>query len=143
MIVPDTNLLIFAYNAGYPEHVAARSWWEGLVNGLESVGVPWIVSIGFVRLMSNPKVAASSMLGKEAADYVSDWFRHPHIVPINPGADHLPHLRRILDAVGGGANLVPDAHIAAIAMEHEAEVHTHNARDFSRFPGVRWRNPLR
>ena len=143
MIVPDTNLLIFAYNSGYPEHIAARSWWEGLVNGSESVGVPWIVSIGFVRLMSNSEVATSSMLGKEAADYVSDWFRHPHIVPINPGVDHLLHLRRILDAADGGANLVPDAHIAAMAIEYEAEVHTHNARDFSRFPGVRWRNPLR
>lgn len=110
---------------------------------MESVGVPWIVSIGFVRLMSNPKVATSSMLPKEATDYVSDWFRHPHIEPTTPGVDHLPHLRRILDAVGGGANLVPDAHIAAIAIEYEAEVHTHNVRDFSRFPGVRWRNPLR
>ena len=143
MIVPDTNLLIFAYNDGYPEHVAAKSWWEGLVNRLESVGVPWIVSIGFVRLMSNHKVAASSMLGKEAADYVSAWFRYRHIIPINPGVNHLPHLQRILDAVGGGANLVPDAYIAAMAIEYEAEVHTHNARDFSRFPGVRWRNPLR
>lgn len=110
---------------------------------METVGVPWIVSIGFVRLMSNYKVAASSTSGREAADYVNDWFRHPHIVPINPGADHLSYLQRILDAADGGANLVPDTHIAAMAIEYEAEVHTHNVRDFVRFPGVRWRNPLR
>lgn len=143
MIVPDTNLLVFAYNAGAPEHIVARRWWEGLVNGMERVGVPWIVSIGFVRLMSHSGVASPSVSGREATDYVNDWFQHPHITPINPSTNHLSHLSRILADTNGSANLVPDAHIAALAIEYEAEVHTHNVRDFARFPGVRWRNPLR
>ena len=70
-----------------------------------------------------------------------EWFRFPQVVPINPGADHLTHLRRNLAAAGVGANLVTDAHVAAVAMEYQAEVHS-NDTDFGRFPGLRWRNPL-
>ena len=64
-----------------------------------------------------------------------------HIVPINPGTAHLLLAQRILDAAGAGGDLVPDAHIAALAMEYRAEVHSNDA-DFSRFPGLQWRNPL-
>ena len=142
MIVPDTNLLIFAYNDQRPEHDAALRWWEGLVNGSESVGVPWIVAIGFARLISHPSVLRPPLSGSEASDCVNDWFSHPHITPINPGINHLAYFRELLAASGGGGNLVPDAHIAALAMEYDAEVHTHNNSDFARFPGLRWRNPL-
>jgi predicted nucleic acid-binding protein len=72
---------------------------------------------------------------------VREWFRFPHVTPLDPGPDHVIHLRRNLVAAGVGANLVADAHIAAIAMEYQAEVHS-NDTDFSRFPGLRWRNPL-
>ena len=68
-------------------------------------------------------------------------FGQPHVSPLNPGADHLALLRRALEAAGVGGDLVTDAHIAALAMEYQAEVHT-NDTDFSRFPGLRWRNPL-
>lgn len=141
MIVPDTNLLVYAYHKEDPSHEAARSWWEGLVNGTETVGVPWVVSTAFVRLMAHSSVLATPMSPSAALVCVKSWFQFTHIQPINPGADHLIHFQRNLDAVGGGANLVPDAHIAALAMEHQAEVHS-NDSDFSRFQGLRWRNPL-
>ena len=70
-----------------------------------------------------------------------EWFEVPHVVPIEPGPDHLTHLLRNLVAAGVGGNLVPDAHIAALAREYQAEVHSNDA-DFRRFPGLRWRNPL-
>jgi predicted nucleic acid-binding protein len=70
MIVPDINLLVFAYNDMSPEHDAALRWWENLVNGTENIGVPWLVATGFIRLMSNPSVLASSLPGSEAADLV-------------------------------------------------------------------------
>ena len=77
----------------------------------------------------------------DAIAHVGKWFQYPHVTPINPGADHLARLREILDSAGVGASLVTDAHIAALAIEHQAEVHS-NDSDFSRFPGLRWRNPL-
>ena len=141
MIIPDINLLVYAHNDGVPQHGSARCWWEDLVNGAERVGVPWIVSAGFVRMMTHPAVLAHPANPTEAVDCVLEWFRYRHVTPVNPGIDHLPYLRRNLDAAGVGANLITDAHIAAIAMEYQAEVHS-NDTDFSRFPGLRWRNPL-
>ncbi len=141
MIVPDLNLLVYAHDGGAPHHHAARRWWEDLVNGPERIGVPWVVSTGFVRLMTHPRVLSRPATPERAVDYVREWFSFPQVVPINPGADHLAHLRRNLAAAGVGANLVTDAHVAAVAMEYQAEVHSNDA-DFGRFPGLRWRNPL-
>lgn len=91
--------------------------------------------------MSNPRAVSITMLPAEAADYVRVWFQRNHVMPINPGADHWEHISRNLAVAGSGTNLVPDAHIAAMAIEYDAEVHS-NDSDFNRFPGVRWRNPL-
>ena len=141
MIVPDINLLVYAYNDGAPHHGTASRWWEGLVNGAERVGVPWIVSTGFVRLMTHPRAVAAPISPVDAIAHVRDWFQYAHVSPINPGAEHLTHVQRNLEAAGVGGNLVTDAHIAALAMEYQAEVHS-NDSDFTRFPGLRWRNPL-
>ncbi len=141
MIVPDVNLLLYAHDGDAPRHDSARRWWEDLVNGAERVGVPWVVSTAFVRLLTQRKVLLRPATPEQALDYVREWFRFPHITPINPGPDHLAHMRRNLAAAGVGGNLVTDAHIAALAMEYQAEVHS-NDSDFSRFPGLRWRNPL-
>ena len=92
MIVPDINLLVYAHNDGAPYHDSARRWWEDLVNGSERVGVPWVVSTGFVRLMTHPRALVHPATPARAVDYVREWFRFPHIAPINPGADHLTHL---------------------------------------------------
>ena len=141
MIIPDLNLLVYAHFDGTPHHKAARRWWEGLINGSERVGVPWVVATGFVRLITHPRVVANPATTTEAIDYVQEWFRFSHVTPVNPGSDHLTHLRRSLAAAGVGAELVTDAHLASIAMEYQAELHSNDA-DFSRFPGLRWRNPL-
>ena len=141
MIVPDTNLLIYAYNDETERFEAARSWWEGLLSGAEPVGIPWTVSTAFLRLMTRPGAVNPPVTPERAVGYVREWFEVPHVVPIEPGPDHLAHLLRNLAAVGVGGNLVTDAHIAALAMEYQAEVHSADA-DFGRFPGLRWRNPL-
>ncbi len=141
MIVPDLNLLVYAYNRGASKHVPARRWWEGLVNGTERVGIPWAVTMGFVRLLTHRAVLERPATPEQALDFVEQWFRYPHVAPLNPGAEHLLHFRRSLAAAGVGANLVTDAHVASLAMEHQAEVHSNDA-DFGRFPGLRWRNPL-
>ncbi|MDE0077280.1 MAG: PIN domain-containing protein [Caldilineaceae bacterium] len=141
MIVPDVNLLVYAYHENDPNHVAAKFWWEGLVNGVETIGMPWAVSMGFVRIMLNPKVLSTPMSQSEAIEYVERWFEHDHINPIDPGIKHLALFQQILNASGGSPNLVPDAHIAALALERQAIVHS-NDSDFSRFPGLQWHNPL-
>ena len=141
MIIPDVNLLVYAHNDGSPYHDPARHWWEGLIEGEERVGIPWVVSVGFVRLMTHPRVLVSPATPVQAVDYVREWFQFPHVLSINPGPDHLTHFRRNLLAVGVGANLTTDSHLAAVAMEYQAEIHS-NDMDFSRFPGLRWRNPL-
>ena len=141
VIVPDLNLLIYAYNDDAPLYASARSWWEGLMNGTERVGTPWVVAAGFVRLMTQPNVLNDPFTPDEAIDTVEAWFRLPHVAPLNPGAEHLTLVRGALAAAGVGGDLVTDAHIAALAMEYQGEVHT-NDMDFSRFPGLRWRNPL-
>lgn len=141
LILPDINLLVYAYNDGAPDHAKARKWWEGLVNGVERVGVPWIVAAGFVRLMTHPRILTNPLSPSVALDAVGEWFQYDHVMPINPGADHLKHFRTGLDAAGVGANLVTDAHIAALALEYQGVVHS-NDSDFNRFPGLRWINPL-
>ena len=141
MIVPDLNLLIYAYNDGVPFYPPAKRWWEGLLNGVEPIGIPLVVEVGFVRLSTLPNLLSIPFSPDRAIDTVEEWFRLPHVSPVEPGRDHLTLMRRALAATGIGGNLVNDAHVAALAIEHQAEVHTNDA-DFARFPGVRWRNPL-
>ena len=141
MIVPDINMLIYAHNPAAPEHGVAQRWWQSLLHGTESVGIPWAVATGFVRVISIPGVMSSSVSPASAADSVADWFGHNHITPINPGDGHMRLFQENLTVAGSGTKLVTDAHIAALAMEHDAELHT-NDSDFARFPGLRWQNPL-
>ena len=142
MIVPDLDLLIYAYNEGNELHRDARTWWEGMVNGTEPVGMPWQVSDGFIRQMANPRILSEPWTPAEATAVVVQWFGSGHVISLNPGPRYLEILERILTATGATTRLVTDATIAALAMENGAEVHTNNARDFQRFPGLLWRNPL-
>ena len=142
MIVPDINMLIYAHNPEVPEHGVAQRWWQGLLHGNESVGIPWAVATGFVRVISIPGVMSSSVSPADAAYSVADWFGHDHITPINPGDGHMRIFQENLAVAGSGTKLVSDAHIAALAMEYDAELHT-NDSDFARFPGLCWQNPLK
>ena len=141
MIIPDVNLLIYAHNDGASEHEDALRWWEGLLNDEEEVGLPWAVVISFIRLMTRVRPLERPIAIEDAVGYVREWISRPQVSILNPGPNHLDYVERILSAVRVGGNLVPDSHIAALAMEHGAVVHT-NDRDFSRFPGLSWRNPL-
>ncbi len=141
MIVPDTNILIYAHNNRSEYHEAARRWWHSCLVGNELIGLPWVVTTGFVRVTTNPRIADDPLTPEQAVDFVIEWFEAPNVVPIEPGPEHLTHLRRNLVAAGAGGNLVPDAHIAALAIEHDAEVHSHDS-DFGRFPGLRWHDPI-
>lgn len=141
MIIPDINLLVYAYNLDAPHHRSARSWWEALLNAEEPVGLPWATALGFIRLTTSGKVLVTPLVGRVAIEHARGWLARPNVDVVEPGPRHLEILGRMVDAAGTAGNLTTDAHLAALAIEHQAEVHSNDV-DFARFPGLRWRNPL-
>lgn len=141
MIVPDINLLVFAHNADAPHHDAARGWWEALLSGDEPVGLPWVVILGYLRIMTHPAVLEQPLRPAEALADVRGWLARPNVELLPPGPRHLDLLGNLLGSLGVAGNLTTDAHLAALAVEHQAELHS-NDRDFARFSGLRWRDPL-
>jgi toxin-antitoxin system PIN domain toxin len=141
LILPDLNLVVYAHNRDAPHHAAARSWWEGLLNGTEPIAITWVVVLGFIRLMSHRAVLVHPMTSTAALTHVRAWFARPNVERLEPGPQHIDLLDRLLSAAGTGGNLTTDAHLAALAIEHQCELHS-NDTDFARFPGLRWRNPL-
>jgi uncharacterized protein len=141
VILPDVNLLVYAYNRDAPHHGAARAWWEGLLNGETTVALAWAVSCGFVRLMTHRAVLARPLDPVLAVRHVRSWLERPNVELLDPGPRHLEILERLLGELGVGGNLTTDAHLAALAIEHQCELHS-NDTDFARFAGLRWRDPL-
>lgn len=141
MIVPDINLVVYAYNEEAPHHSRARDWWQELMSGPTPVAIPWVVVLGFVRLVTHPSVLTVPLPPEQALDRVSDWFEQEHVIGLDPGPRHLRILRDLFRATGVAGGLTTDTQLAAIAIEHGAELHS-NDRDFERFPGLRLRNPL-
>jgi len=137
MILPDLNLLIYAYNLTAPDHTAARAWWEDLMNRQEPVGLPLAVALGFVRLMTNARVIQPPMPLTEALAEVQRWLAAPNVSLLQITHRHWEELEKI----GWIGAAVSDAHLAVLAIEHGCELHT-NDTDFARCPGLHWRNPL-
>ena len=141
MIIPDLNLVLYAHVSSDPRHGAARQWWDGLLAGSETVGIPLAVSVGFVRLATSPVVVSPPMTSAVAIGLVQGWFGRPHFIRLDSGPDHFTHMARCLEAAGRASKLVTDAHLAALALDHDAEIHSAD-RDFSLFPNIRLCNPL-
>jgi uncharacterized protein len=140
VIVPDVNLLIHAYNSESRVHVAARAWWEDLLNDTRPVGLTWVTVLGFIRLTTHRQILAQPLPVATACDCVRAWLSRPCVAILHPGNRHADVLFALLDHVGSAGNLTTDAHLAAVCIEHQAELHSTDA-DFARFPGLRWRNP--
>ena len=141
MIVPDINLLLYATIDGFPAHRTARAWWESCLNGEEPVGLPLPVIFGFVRIATHPRVLEAPLRVAQATGMVRSWLEEPHVHVVHPGQRHLELAFGLLEALGSAGNLTTDAQIAALAIEHQAELHSTD-RDFARFGGLRWRDPL-
>ena len=140
MLIPDVNLLVYAYNEDAPFHPAAKVWWEACLSEDEPVGLAWVAMLGFVRIMSNRRVLARPMPPAEAVGHCKAWLDRSNVRILLPGPSHLEVLTNLL-AGPVGPNLVTDAHLAALAIEHQAELQS-NDSDFARFSGLRWRNPV-
>jgi toxin-antitoxin system PIN domain toxin len=141
VIIPDVNLLVHAYNSESPVHRAAREWWEGLLNGARPVGLVWVAMLGFIRISTHRQILLRPLPVGAACDRVRSWLARPYVNVLHPSARHAEILFGLLEALGAGANLTSDAHLAALAIDHQAELHSTDA-DFRRFSGLRWVNPL-
>ena len=141
MILPDVNLLLYANVTAFPQHARARVWWEGLLNGRREVGLSAPALFGFVRLATNPRVLDRPWPVESVLARVEEWLSDAPVLFLQPGPRHLAIAFGLLREAGVAANLTTDAQIAALAIEHQAEVHSNDA-DFGRFPGLRWVNPL-
>ena len=137
----DLNLLLYAVNRDLPQHDAARSWWQARLTGDESVGLSWSVITGFLRITTRPRVFERPLLPDRALAIVDGWLAHPNVEIVVPGPEHWRILHTLLREAGTAGNLTTDAHLAALAIEHGAELESTDA-DFARFRGLRWSNPL-
>jgi hypothetical protein len=137
----DLNLLIYAVNRDSAPHRAARAWLEDVLSGGETVVVPWIVILGFLRVTTNPRIMAKPLTPEQAMGVVDGWLSRPVVSLLNTGDEHWPILRELLGTCGAAGNLTTDAHLAALAIEHGAELCSADG-DFARFARLRWVNPL-
>jgi hypothetical protein len=137
--LPDANVLIYAVNTADPHHEEARSWLDDALGGPETVGFAWIVLLAFLRLATKVGLFPRPLPPGEALARVRAWVSQPASVIATPTPRHLDVLAGLLATTGSGGNLVNDAHLAALALEHDGVVVTYDT-DFGRF-GVRWETP--
>lgn len=141
MIVFDANLLIYAYDNGSVNHAKSRAWVEHTFSGTEAVGLPWHAITAFLRVMTNKRLPGTRFAMEEAAEIVDRWLTQPLVHALVPGDQHWRLLRSLLTEGQASGALANHAQIAALTIEHGGVLHTAD-RDFARFPGLRWVNPL-
>ena len=141
MILIDANLLVYAHVSTFPQHQHARSWLDHQLNGVAPVGLPWPSLLAFLRLVTNPRLFEYPEAVTDAWQQVMAWLNcDPAWIP-TPTERHIQILGHWFAGPGVHANLVPDAHLAALAVEHGLILCSTDG-DFGRFPGLRWQNPL-
>lgn len=142
MKLPDVNLLLYTADESSPHCERTRSWLEETLSGTEEVGFAWLALLGFFRISTNPAAFESTLSPAGAFEFVESWLGQPVSTVVHPTHRHAATLRRLLEPLGTGGNLTSDAHLAALAIEHGAELCSADT-DFARFDGLRWTNPLR
>jgi toxin-antitoxin system PIN domain toxin len=141
LILVDANLLVYASISSFAEHHRAREWLDGRLNGEDRVGLPWPSLLAFLRLVTNSRIFPRPLAMSDAWRQIEAWLACDTAWVPSPGERHAAILARLLAGPGVVGNLVPDAHLAALALEHGLELAS-NDGDFARFPGLRWTNPL-
>jgi toxin-antitoxin system PIN domain toxin len=141
LILVDANLLLYAYHPRAEQHEAARRWLEAVLNGTDLVRFAWLTLWAFIRIATNPRAFEHPLTASEAADAVASWLAQPSAGILEPGERHWELLQEMMRSGQAAGPLVMDAVLASIALEHGAVLCTTD-RDFGRFPGLRWSNPL-
>jgi len=141
MILPDLNLLLYAYNPHAPQHLRAKQWWESAINGRELIGLPHEVPLGFVRIATNPRLGQSVVPLAAAKAVVESWSKIPVVRVLLPQEDHVLKVMSLMEQSATSGQLASDASLAVYAIESRA-ILCSNDSDFARFPGLTWKNPL-
>ena len=140
MKLVDANVLLYAVDVSAEHHVEAKAWLDDALSGTESILLPWVCLLVFLRIVTHPSIYPSPLRPDQALDVMAAWLDRPNVVSAETGKRHVEALREMIAATGRGGNLVNDAHLAALAVEHGASVVTFDD-DFGRSPGVRWSRP--
>jgi toxin-antitoxin system PIN domain toxin len=141
VILVDVNLLIYASNSEADQHAAAKDWFDRQLNGTARVGLPWISILAFLRITTNARAFRSPLAMSDAWQQVLRWIAAAPVWIPQPTERHAETLGTLLALAGVHGNLVPDAHLAALAIEHGLTLCSTDG-DFARFPGLQWRDPL-
>ncbi len=141
MILVDANIPLYAEDSLSEHHAVIRAWWDSQLSGSEPVGLCWPVLTAFLRIGTNPRILRRPLTLREAGARVQSWLNQPCVRVIQPGDQHWPIFQRMLNEGRATANLVSDAHLAALAVEHNCTLCSTDA-DFARFKSVKWLNPL-
>ena len=141
MIVVDANLLVYAYNKRMPQHVPARQWLEETFSSGVEVGIPMQAILAFIRLSTNTKLHGPHSSLPVVLSIIDSWLAQAAVEILHPGARHWEIFRKLCVGADASGNLSTDAHLAALAIEHDAVLYSAD-NDFARFPGLRWKNPL-
>lgn len=141
MILVDANILIYAHVSSFAQHQAARDWFDQRLNGFDRVGLPWVSILAFLRLVTNPRVFEHPEPIADAWRQARAWLACETVWIPEPTERHSDLLGELLALPGTHGNLVPDAHLAALAIEHGLTLCSTDG-DFARFQGVRWQNPI-
>ena len=141
MILVDANILLYAEDSLSEHHEAARVWWDEQLSGSGPVALCWPVLTAFIRIGTNPRLHKRPLTLKEAVERVQGWLDQPCVRTVTPTDQHWVIFQRMLRAGNATANLVSDAHLAALAVEYNCTL-TSTDTDFARFRGLKWRNPV-
>ena len=141
MVLPDVNVLVYAHREDASQHAGCRAWVEAAINGNEAFGLSDLVLSGFLRVVTHPKVFARPSPLADALEFTEQLRTRPNGVAVAPGPRHWAIFRTLCTGAGAKGNLVPDAYLAAMAIESGCEWISTD-RDFSRFKDLRWRHPL-
>jgi toxin-antitoxin system PIN domain toxin len=141
VILIDANLLIYAHVKNLPQHVAAKGWLDKCLNASAPVGLPWPSLLGFLRIVKNPRIFERPESIKDAWIQVKEWLECPSAWIPRPAERHVEILEGLIVDLNITANLVPDAHLAALAIEHGLILCSADG-DFGRFPDLKWQHPI-
>jgi uncharacterized protein len=141
VIILDANILLYAYGSASSRHKEARAWLEKVLSGADLVGLPWQSLAAFIRIATNTRLPGFRRSVEEVSSTVDEWLEQPNVQLLTPGDDHWLLLRKMMVEGQATGPLVSDAQLAALTIEYGGVLHTTD-RDFARFQGLRWKNPL-
>ena len=141
MMLVDTNVMIYAHRREADRHLEYRAWMDALVVGPEPYAVSDFALNGVIRIVTDRRIQQNATPTQVALDYAESIREQPHAHVVSPGAGFWSIFRGLCQKAGAAGKLVPDAYLAALAIEHGCEFITAD-RDFGKFPGLRWRHPL-